>query len=68
MKHQHFLPNLPKKSYMKMTYHPWMFNKLNKVFKPYNINLVPTNKFSVKNLIHSNIKDKIPVENKSGVY
>ena len=45
-----------------------MFNKLNKAFKPYNITLVPTNKFSVKNLIHSNTKDKIPVENKSGVY
>ena len=45
-----------------------MFNKLNKVFKPYNITLVPTNKFSVKNLIHSITKDKIPVENKSGVY
>ena len=53
---------------MKMTYNPWMFNKLNKVFKPYNITLVPTNKFSVKNLIHSNTKDKIPVENKQGVY
>ena len=51
-----------------MTYHPWMLNKLNKIFKPYNITLVPTNKFSVKNLIHSNTKDKIQVQNKSGVY
>ena len=53
----------PKKTYMRMTYHPWMLNKLNKVFKPYNIH-----KFSVKNLIGSNTKDKIPIENKSGVY
>ena len=28
-----------KKAYMRMTYHPWMFNKLNKVFKPNNITL-----------------------------
>ena len=45
-----------------------MPNKLNKIFKPYNIVLVPTNKFSLKNLIHTNTKDKIPVENKSGIY
>ena len=30
--------------------------------------MVPTNKFSIKNLININTKDKIPVENKSGVY
>ena len=48
--------------------HPWAFNKLNKVFKPHNIILVPTNKFSIKNLLNTNTKDKIPVENKSGVY
>ena len=30
--------------------------------------MVPTNKFSIKNLVNTNTKDKIPVENKSGAY
>ena len=54
--------------YMRVTYHPLAFNKLNKVFKPRTIVMVPTNKFSVLNVINTNHKDKIPVENKSRIY
>ena len=41
---------------MKVTYHAWSFNKLNKSLKSHNIVLVHTNKFPVKNEIITNIK------------
>ena len=44
------------------------YNKFKKIFRHHNIVLTPQNKFSIKNLLNSNLKDNIPPENKSGIY
>ena len=55
-------------TYKKFTYHPWAHNKFSKIFKHHNIVLMPQNKYSIKNLLNSNLKDDIPPEKKSGIY
>ena len=55
-------------TYKKFTYHPWARNKFNKIFRHRNIVLMPQNKFSIKNLLNSNLKDNILPENKSEIY
>ena len=44
------------------------YNKFNKIFRYHNIVLTPQNKFSIKNLLNSKLKDSIPPENKAGIY
>ena len=55
-------------TYKKFTYHPRGLNKFNKIFRDHNTVLTPQNKFSIKNLLNSNLKDNIPPEKKSGIY
>ena len=55
-------------TYQKFTYYPWAHNKFNKIFKHHNLVLMLQNKYSIKNLLNSNLKDNIPPENKSGIY
>ena len=43
-------------------------NKFNKIFKHHNITIMPQNKYSIKNLLNSNMKAYIPPENKSGIH
>ena len=55
-------------TYKKFTYHPWARNIFNKTLKHHNIVLMPQNKFAIKNLLNSNLKDNIPPEKKLGIY
>ena len=55
-------------TYKKFTYHPWAYNKFNKIVKHHNIVLTPQNKYCIKNLLNSNLKENIPPEKKSGIY
>ena len=55
-------------TYKKFTYHLWAHHEFNKIFKHHNVVLTPQNKFSIKNLLNSNLKDNIPPEKKSGIY
>ena len=45
-------------TYKKFTYHRWANKKFQKIFKDFNITLVPTNKYNIKNLINADHKDK----------
>jgi hypothetical protein len=40
--------------YKKFTYHPWTNNRFQKIFKDFDIILVPINKCNIKNLIKAN--------------
>ena len=63
------LPVLDKDvTYKKFTYHPWAHNKFNKLFKQHNIGVMLQNKYCIKNLLNSNLKNNIPPEKKSGIY
>ena len=63
-----FKPNKEKESYRKFTYHPYLHNRFQKVFKKYNIRLAPKNNLSIKNLLNCDLKDKIPDMKRSGIY
>ena len=55
-------------THKKCTFHPLAFYKLNKIIKQYSITLAPINKFYIKNLLNSQTKDNILIENKSGIF
>ena len=51
----------------KFNYHPWTYDKFNKIFKHHNIVLTSQNKYSINNLLNSNLKDHIPSGKKSSI-
>ena len=56
------------RKFKKFTFHPYVHHKFQKIFNEININLAPVNNYKLKSVLKSEIKDKVPTSQKSGIY